>query len=217
MGNKGGQFEREICKLLSRWWTGGKRDDVFWRTAGSGARATSRSKTQKQTFGQYGDIQATDPIGQPLLDLFTIECKTGYGKASLMDLLDGTQDAHGKYKKFILQAREERRQAKTRCWMMIARRHKKKRMIYMPVEACTRLANASTDSRVQRKDLNAGLFHVTISGKHLFLIAMSLQDFFETVTPHGIRSLHSREFGQCKRRRNTQYSRPEIRTASPSR
>ncbi len=59
---KGSNFEREICKLLSLWWTNDKRDDIFWRTSGSGARATTRSKTKQKTFGQYGDVQATDPI-----------------------------------------------------------------------------------------------------------------------------------------------------------
>jgi len=41
---KGSSFEREICTILSKWWTNNERDDVFWRTAGSGARATTRSK-----------------------------------------------------------------------------------------------------------------------------------------------------------------------------
>ena len=66
---KGSQFERTVCKDLSLWWTKGKRDDVFWRTSGSGARAKTRSKTGEKTFGQYGDVQATDPIGQPLICL----------------------------------------------------------------------------------------------------------------------------------------------------
>jgi len=40
---KGGEFERDISRFLSRWWTYGERDDVFWRTSASGARATTRS------------------------------------------------------------------------------------------------------------------------------------------------------------------------------
>jgi hypothetical protein len=85
---KGSPFERFICKKLSLWWTGDERDDVFWRTSGSGARAKARNKTGKSTFGQCGDVQATDPIGQPLIDLCTIEIKRGYNKAIINDFID---------------------------------------------------------------------------------------------------------------------------------
>lgn len=85
---KGGQFEREICKQLSLWWTNEKRDDIFWRTSSSGARATQRTKQNKTTFGQYGDVQATDPIGQRLMDIVCIELKRGYSKATFSDWFD---------------------------------------------------------------------------------------------------------------------------------
>ena len=61
---KGSVFEREICKELSLWITSGERDDIFWRTAGSGGRATMRKKSGKTTANQEGDVCATDPIGQ---------------------------------------------------------------------------------------------------------------------------------------------------------
>lgn len=48
---KGSVFEREICKALGRWWTDGERDDIFWRTAGSGARATCRLERGKVLRG----------------------------------------------------------------------------------------------------------------------------------------------------------------------
>ena len=72
---KGSAFEREIAKLLSLWWSDCERDDIFWRTQTSGARATSRKRRGQDTFGQYGDIQACDPVGQPLLDCCIIEIK----------------------------------------------------------------------------------------------------------------------------------------------
>lgn len=73
---KGGQFEREICKILSLWVSQGNSDDLFWRSAMSGGRATVRTKKgQKTTHGQ-GDISAVTPEGNILTDKFIVECKS---------------------------------------------------------------------------------------------------------------------------------------------
>lgn len=85
---KGSSFEREVSKLLSLWFSEGKRDDLFWRTPGSGGRATSRNKAGKSTKGQYGDIFASDIEGKILEDNWNIELKTGYSKKSKKDLTD---------------------------------------------------------------------------------------------------------------------------------
>lgn len=129
---KGGAFERLICKKLSLWWTNGKRDDVFFRTASSGGRATQRSKQGKKTFGQYGDIQAADPIGQPLIDLCVIECKNGYASHSIADLLDKEPRHKPAYEDFIKQARNSCTDSEANYWMLIARRRGRQIMVYMP-------------------------------------------------------------------------------------
>jgi len=85
---KGGQFERDFSRQLSLWWTKGERDDIFWRTAGSGARATVRTKKGKSTAGQYGDITATDPDGKLLIDNILFELKNGYPDAEIEKLLN---------------------------------------------------------------------------------------------------------------------------------
>ncbi len=85
---KGGSFENEVCKELSKWWTEGERDDVFRRTAGSGGKATSRRKRGRDTAFEFGDISFSDDIGKPFIDLFNIECKTGYSTKSKWDVLD---------------------------------------------------------------------------------------------------------------------------------
>ena len=77
---KGASYEREIAVTLSLWYTKGKRDDVFWRSDGSGGRFTMRRKSGKDTALQSGDLTCSDPIGEPLIKFFNIECKTGYGK-----------------------------------------------------------------------------------------------------------------------------------------
>lgn len=87
---KGNALERRISKELSLWWTNGKHDDIFWRSASSGGRATQRAKSGKHTSGSYGDITAVDHIGDPLLKFFCIELKKGYTKdIDVLDLIDG--------------------------------------------------------------------------------------------------------------------------------
>lgn len=132
---KGSSFEREMCKVLSLWWSKGRRDDIYWRTAGSGARAKVRSKTKQTTFGQYGDIQATDPIGQPLIDLCTIELKRGYSTSTFADLLEPpTRDDSkpGIFENFILQATMDSKNAKTPYWMLIVKRNRREAFVLIP-------------------------------------------------------------------------------------
>ena len=97
---KGGDFERGIAKILSLWWSKGKREDIFYRSQASGGRFTSRKKAGKDTALQGGDITASDPIGEPLIKEWSIEIKTGYGKKTesginrwdILDFLDSRQD-----------------------------------------------------------------------------------------------------------------------------
>jgi len=72
---KGSEFERWVCKKLSLAISKGKRDDIFWRSAMSGGRATVKFKKGGQNLTQVGDITAIDPLGNKLLDKFVIECK----------------------------------------------------------------------------------------------------------------------------------------------
>lgn len=72
---KGNAFERQVCKDLSLWISNGKRDDLLWRSAISGGRATVRMKKGKNTAHQAGDICSVHPDGHKLTDKFFIECK----------------------------------------------------------------------------------------------------------------------------------------------
>jgi hypothetical protein len=96
---KGSKFERVICKLFSRWVSGGKREDLFWRSAMSGGRATvARGKVR-----QSGDLTAVAPEGHVLTDYWFIECKTGFGLSVGLFLLRGM----GPLAKFWKVARRE--------------------------------------------------------------------------------------------------------------
>lgn len=132
--NKGNTFERLICKELSLWWTDQERDDVFWRSASSGGRATQRFARGKTTAGACGDICAVDPIGEPLLKLVTIELKRGKSHGEPGDVLD-CKPASLKNHKWIqtmLQAIESARQAGTVYWLIIVQRDRRNITCFFP-------------------------------------------------------------------------------------
>ena len=75
---KGAAFERRISVTLSLWASKGRREDLYWRTASSGGRATLYSRKTRDKHMQrsdQGDITITHPDGQFLMDLFQVECK----------------------------------------------------------------------------------------------------------------------------------------------
>lgn len=72
---KGAQFERQVCKELSLWITNGEREDIFWRSAMSGGKATRMKAAGKIASSMSGDIIATNSIGELLLKDFMVECK----------------------------------------------------------------------------------------------------------------------------------------------
>lgn len=129
---KGGAYEREICRTLSLWWSDGEDGDVFYKTAGSGNRATARTRAGKDTSFGYGDVQAINPIGQPLMDVSVIELKKGYNKETLIDCLDRPpQSAHKVWEKWIRQAEEEEAGAGSVGWMLISRRDQRQDLLTM--------------------------------------------------------------------------------------
>ncbi len=72
---KGSGFEREVCTKLSLWISRGLRDDLLWRSAMSGGRASVKFKGGGRNTTQVGDISAIDPQGSRLTDRYVIECK----------------------------------------------------------------------------------------------------------------------------------------------
>lgn len=130
---KGGNYEREICKMLSFWWTNGERDDVFWRSQTSGARATVRSKAGLATAGNYGDVAATDPIGEALIKVATIEVKRGYSTATPFDVIDAPAGAGvGIWEEQISQAYCSHKQAGSYSWLLISKRNRRESLVWMP-------------------------------------------------------------------------------------
>ena len=71
---KGGDFERKVCRLLTKWITGKEKPEIFWRTPSSGAKATQDHRASHES-DHHGDIMAIDEKGFWFTDYFLIECK----------------------------------------------------------------------------------------------------------------------------------------------
>ncbi len=171
---KGSVFEREICTQLSLWWTGGARTDIFWRTAGSGARATTRAKSGQTTANHYGDLCAIDPIGQPFVDFFTCEAKRGYNKHTLHDLLDcGPRHKLPVFGDHILKAIKSHKAAGTQAWLLITRRDRRTTWVWWTPIPDLQVA----------PHLRARIHHRAFPNGRLLLHGMPLDEFLEEVTP----------------------------------
>lgn len=78
--SKGSAWEREICKILSKWINGTIKPYVFWRGHGSGAMF-SMDHDVGDTFS--GDIYAIRDEGKFFTSIFSIELKNGYPSVSI--------------------------------------------------------------------------------------------------------------------------------------
>lgn len=136
MPQKGSNFEREICKKLSLWWTSGSRDDVFWRSQTSGGRATNRWKKGKRTYGSYGDIASVDPIGEPLLRYWTIELKRGRFHRDPAELIEcPATDCQKPFEAALEQTLVAHQLAESVGWMLISRKDFKVAVVYIDVNS----------------------------------------------------------------------------------
>ena len=105
---KGSAFEREVCKKLSLWVSKGQRQDLFWRSAMSGGRATVAKRSGISLAHQAGDITATHPDGHVLTKTFYIECRF-YKNIDLGSLLFGQGHTASFWRETVVSALAHRR------------------------------------------------------------------------------------------------------------
>lgn len=204
--HKGTQYEREICRLLSEWWSKGRSDSVFWRTKGSGGRATVRSRKGKQTDNQCGDVYAVEQEGFPLTNLLIIELKRGYNRFSIMDLVsnpdrnelrsDGAMKKkwHHYYDEWISKAITSTQTALVFSWILIVRSDRAQALVYMPWNLVKALKeNGAFKSRPKPfVTFQMDIRFKTDKGfemREVKLSCMLLKDFLNCVTPNMIRHM----------------------------
>lgn len=184
--SKGNSFEREICTILSKWWTGAD-DCVFWRTSSSGGRATQRAKKGNKTKNHYGDITTTDPIGQPFLDIFTLELKRGYSVHTISDLLDiSNREVLPQYGQWIDGIAESARHAGSLSWALIVKRNRKKTLFFTSAQIIQTLEGVAGKRLLPIPYIG---IEVKIKGVVHSVIGMTLEGFLEAVKPSLIRLL----------------------------
>lgn len=183
---KGTAWEREFSKRLSLWWTNEENDAVFWKTSISGGRATSRTNKGKATKNHYGDICATDPIGQPLMDVFTMELKRGYNKNTIADLLDKRESSSEQvYEEWFHKLIETSKKAKTLSWALVVQRDRREPLIFLPSTILTELLDHRKNAY-----LPINLLEIKNNKNEIpDVTGLRLSDFFQVIFPELIGKL----------------------------
>ena len=185
--NKGAKWEREICKSLSRWWSihymGQNRDDIFWRTAGSGGRATSRRKGLQRTAEQYGDLKADHKEGKPFTDFFLVEMKRGYNDAiNLCTLIDCPLDMKMPIVvSWYLKAESERIYARRKAVLLLFKRDRRDAVVMIDMRTLHSLEN-QVDMRLG--EIAWASFRTRFMDQQL--VFFRLHDFLNRVFPQDI-------------------------------
>ena len=187
--SKGQDFERQVCRTLSLWWTDGEDADVFWRNR---VRSTKQSPDAKH---QLGDVTALKAVGAPLVERFSIEIKTGYSKTKkgmrtrnipwdLLDLLDGKKDGKKTLLEFWAQCTKDAELSCKRPMLIF------KRDFHEPV-ICLENSIVSTIQAWSGPLDSASLSYRGEEGPapDIFLMLYRLEDFLNEVTPDVIRRL----------------------------
>lgn len=189
---KGSGFERELCRLLTAWWTGDPdRDVIFWRTSQSGGRATFRRRSGKATNQSHcGDVTALGKPGRILTRLITIELKRGYNKATANDVIDCPAGrVQQKIEEFFQQAVEAADAAKTPYWMIIHKRDMRRSVVYLPLDLFERLDALGCFVRVPGMILAAEMRQADKTVRFLQVAAISLDDFLTSVDPQDVKTV----------------------------
>lgn len=179
---KGSGFERDFCRLLTLWWVGEPFHDVmFWRTSQSGGRATSRKKGGKDAAHSHcGDISAIHPDGEPLTKLITWELKRGYSKYTPYDVIDASEGAAvQEFQKWVNQAQESSRLAKTPYWAIVHKRDRRDTMIFFP--------RSFYEDAETYCNIDLGVFPILgmafkIEKREYNVVGMKLETFFEKIS-----------------------------------
>lgn len=169
---KGSAFERVVCKQLSAWVSAGKRDDLFWRTAGSGARATQVFKASGRTVQGVGDVVSVHPDSAWVTAAFAVEAKHLKDLKLAGDVFFGLTSGIGfHWKKICEQAADA-----DRLPMLIARQNGRPTILWLPAGLCNGL--------VRQRRLDRVLISVS---RYPDAVAVGFDEFLAAVPPQVLR------------------------------
>lgn len=136
---KGSAFERKVCKQLSLWVSNGENEDLFWRSAMSGGRATVGQRKGKNHARHAGDISATSVEGHGLTDEWYVECKAYKNLAIDSAMIKGTGPLIKFWDEAVLQAQQYGRKP-----MLIAKQNQVPVIVLVPISNTTHKAHLAT-------------------------------------------------------------------------
>ena len=192
VSRKGSNFERDFCRTLTEWWLGGPSEDVaFWRTAGSGGRATNRRRRGRNTAAAHcGDVAAIDHVGVPLTDYLSIELKRGYSKHTIADLLDQPRTAAvQEYEKWVGQAADSCRESGAFSWLLVHQRNRRLPVVIFPTQLYVELMRAHCFPMQTATPLLSLVIRPRGRKGRLYLTVTTLRKFLREVHPDAIRRL----------------------------
>ena len=183
---RGSDFERATCYEMSRWLTKNlenPRDDVIWRSSGSGSRSSTRSKAGKTTHGSTGDLEATDPIAIPFFTVCSVELKYGYGNWCVLDVLDkrGTTSLC-QFEQFWSQAvRDALRSCPPKQPILITRRTSKRCVVFLARSFFCRLVGMSGKRHTSQFTICLGV--PDIPPELQTIVGIPLPAFYDWIDP----------------------------------
>jgi hypothetical protein len=125
------------------------------------------------------------------MDMFVIELKRGYSKATLWDCLDAARAATQQFEKFLLQASQSQDDSKaSKFWMLITKRDQRQPVVTIPNDA---LLAFSTHHKLTYRALR-GVPHMTYRGDNGgYIHSFRYADFFAAVKPAAIKAFIKKE------------------------
>lgn len=99
--SKGASFEREVCRRLSLYLSGGRRDDLLWRSAMSGGRATIQFDAGRVNLTQSGDVTAVGMEAYDFVERTFVEVKHYRDLRIARSIVCGTGDLVAFWKKTV--------------------------------------------------------------------------------------------------------------------
>lgn len=173
---KGGDFEREVSKHLTKWLSGKVKPYLFWRMPGSGGLAT----IHEENIDLSGDIRSLTEEAEFFTSIFSVEIKNGYPKTSFWQHFK-------KLKKFNIevfwnQCVEDSKKGNKRP-MLIYRKKSQKPLIGI---------DSNTDNKIN--EINEKLcklpkLSMTFTSSLPTLVFYDFNDFFNIISPDVIKKL----------------------------
>jgi len=185
------QFERDMCRQWSEWFSGGQEDDLFGRTPQSGGRATERKKKGLTGFNYAGDMMAYSIRGRALTEDNYFEFKRGYTKTkkksrdavSILNLVDNL--ASNKEPLLITwwkKLEKERKTHRKKRGFLVFKRDRKEICIVMNFKTWLVVMDLEMPLPI-RSTIKK---YATIKYNKINIVVCRLNDFFTEVSPKRI-------------------------------